>query len=38
MELNWTNQLKVYADYVNLLGENIKCHRENREHLLEVGK
>jgi hypothetical protein len=38
MELNETHQLLVYADDVNLLGENINIIKENAEALLDTRK
>jgi len=38
MEWNGTHQLLVYADSINMLGENINKVKKNTETLLETGR
>jgi hypothetical protein len=38
LKLNRTPQLLVYADYVNLLGDNIDTIKKNTETLLTLGR
>jgi hypothetical protein len=37
-KLNGTHQLLAYADYVNLLGDNIDTIRKNTETLIDASK
>jgi hypothetical protein len=34
LELNGINQLLIYADYVNMLGENMNTTKKNKEALV----
>jgi hypothetical protein len=38
LKLNWTHQLLVYADDVNLLGDNIDTIKKDRETLIGASK
>jgi hypothetical protein len=38
LKLNWTHQLLVYADDVNLLGDNIGTIKKNMETLIDARK
>jgi hypothetical protein len=38
LELNGTNQLSVYADYVNLLGDSVNTIKDSTETLLEASR
>jgi hypothetical protein len=38
LKLNGTHQLLVYADDVNLLGDNIDAIKKNRETLIDASK
>jgi hypothetical protein len=38
LKLNWTHQLLAYADYVNLLGDNIDTMMKCTETLIDAGK
>jgi hypothetical protein len=37
-KLNWTHQLLVYADDVNLLRDNVDTIKKNRENLIGASK
>jgi hypothetical protein len=37
LEINESQQLSIYADYVNLLGNSVNTIKENSETLLEAG-
>jgi hypothetical protein len=38
LKLNWTHQLLVYADNVNLMGDNIKVIKKSTEILINASK
>jgi hypothetical protein len=38
LKLNWTHQLLVYADDVNLLGDTIDIREKNTEYLIDASK
>jgi hypothetical protein len=38
LKLNGTHQVLVYADYVNLLGDNIDTKEKNTETLIDASK
>jgi hypothetical protein len=38
LKLNGTHQLLVYADYVNLLDDNIDAIKKNMKTLIDTGK
>jgi hypothetical protein len=38
LKLNGTHQLLVYADDMNLLGDDIETIKKNTETLIDVGK
>jgi hypothetical protein len=38
LKLIWTHQLLVYADDVNLLGDNVDTIKKNTETVVEAGK
>jgi retron-type reverse transcriptase len=38
LKLNWTHRLLVYADDVNLLGDNIDTIKKNMETLIDASK
>jgi hypothetical protein len=38
LKLNGTHQLLVYADDVNLLGDNIIARKKHKEALIDAGK
>jgi hypothetical protein len=38
LKLNGTHQLLVYADYTNLLGDNINTIKKNTETIIDTSK